>query len=146
MEGNRMAIVYFQDLRVYKTAFENAMKIYDLSKQWPKEEQYALTDQIRRSSRSICSNIAEAWSERRYIAHFVSKLSDADGEASETQVWLAFAHRCGYLTESNYPSLTQRYKAISGGLVKMMSEPDKWCGPANLVKEDLPVYEDLSDL
>ncbi len=87
-----MALVkHFKELRVYQHAFAAATRIYRLSKRWPAEERYSLTDQIRRSSRSVCANIAEAWRKRRYPAHFVSKLSDSDSEAAETQVWLDFA-------------------------------------------------------
>ena len=127
-----MAIEHFRDLRVYGLAFEAAMKIFELSKSWPKEERYALTDQIRRSSRSVCANIAEAWRKRRYIAHFISKLSDADGEAAESQAWLDFAVRCGYLSEDAFKELNHKYELVIGGLVKMMADPTKWCGPANL--------------
>lgn len=81
----------YTELKVYQLAFTSAMRIYELSKKWPTEEKYSLTDQIRRSSRSVCGNIAEAWRKRRYPAHFVSKLSDADTEAAETEVWLDFA-------------------------------------------------------
>jgi four helix bundle protein len=84
----------YTDLKVYQLAIEAAMQIYELSKKWPLEEKYSLTDQIRRSSRSVCANLAEAWRKRRYAAHFVSKLSDADTEAAETAVWLNFARRC----------------------------------------------------
>jgi len=84
----------YKDLNVFKLAFESAMKIFEVSKTWSKEEKYSLTDQIRRSSRSVCANIAEAWRKRRYPAHFVSKLSDADTEAAETEVWLEFAFKC----------------------------------------------------
>jgi four helix bundle protein len=85
------------DLDVYQMAFEAAMRIFELTKSFPKEETYSLTDQIRRSSRSVCSNIAEAWRKRRYEAAFVSKLNDAEAEAAETQVWLEFSVECGYL-------------------------------------------------
>ena len=85
-----------QDLDLYKKAFEAAMEIFELSKKFPREETYSLTDQIRRSSRSVCANIAEAWRKRRYEAAFVSKLCDSEGEAAETQTWLEFAVRCEY--------------------------------------------------
>lgn len=126
-----MVIGHFRQPRVYKMAFEAAMKIYNLSKGWPKEEKYALTDQIRRSSRSVCANIAEAWRKRRYVAHFISKLTDADSETAETQSWLDFALSCGYISENDFKDLDLAYDNISGGLVKMMAEPNKWCGPAN---------------
>jgi four helix bundle protein len=85
-----------RDLNVYQMAFEAAMRIFELTKSFPKEETYSLTDQIRRSSRSVCSNIAEAWRKRRYEAAFVSKLNDAEAEAAETQTWLEFSGRCNY--------------------------------------------------
>ena len=132
IEGLRMAIQHFRDLRVYRLAFEAAMKIFELSKSWTKEERCSLTNQVRRASRSVCANIAEAWRKRRYVAHFVSKLSDADREAAESQAWLDFALHCGYISEDDFKELNQKYQLISGGLVKMMSEPKKWCGPANL--------------
>ena len=87
----------YKELRVYQAAMEAAMKIFELSKGFPIEERYSLTDQVRRCSRSVCSNIAEAWRKRRYPAHFVSKLSDSEGEAEETRVWIEFACRCKYL-------------------------------------------------
>ena len=132
----RVAIEHFRELRVYQQAFEAAMRIYELSKAWPAEERFSLTDQIRRSSRSVCANIAEAWRKRRYPAHFISKLSDADSEAGENQAWLDFALRCGYLTQEEHRVLDHCYETICGGLVKMMTEPAKWCGPAQLREAD----------
>jgi four helix bundle protein len=129
----------FDDLRVYRTAFKVSMEIFDRSGEWPKEERYALTDQIRRSSRAVCSNIAEAWSKRRYTAHFVSKLSDAEGEAAETITWLDFASTCDYLSDEHHVDLRERYGAIRGGLIKMMKNPDPWCGPSSL-REPNPGY------
>src|SRR6266567_3066128 len=85
------------ELEVFKKAFDVAMKFFELSKSFPKEETYSLTDQGRRSSRSVCANIGEAWRKRRYEAYFKSKLTDAEGEAAETQVWIQFAVRCGYV-------------------------------------------------
>lgn len=138
-----MAIGHFRELRVYQIAFETAMQIFELSKTWPKEEKYALTDQVRRSSRSVCANVAEAWRKRRYVPHFISKLSDADSEAAETQAWLDFAHRCGYLSQEGHSRLSANYDTISGGLVRMMTDPDKWCGPATLrVREEETRYDD----
>ena len=131
-----MALVqHHKDLRVFQTGFEAAMRIMAASKGWPKDERYSLTDQIRRSSRSVCANIAEAWRKRRYEANFVSKLSDADAEAAETQVWLKFAHACGYLTPADYEALYHEYDVLCGGLVKMRAEPAKWCGPSALREE-----------
>ncbi len=88
----------YKELRVYKAAMEAAMKIFELSKRFPPEERYSLTDQMRRASRSVCSNLGEGWRKRRYPAHFISKLSDSEGEAEETRVWVEFAYRCRYLT------------------------------------------------
>ena len=140
-----MSVTHFRDLRVFQSAFAAATRIFELSKGWPKEERYALTDQIRRSSRSVCGNIAEAWRKRRYTQHFISKLSDADGEAAETQAWLDFALRCGYLSQKDYFQLNEEYENICGGLVKMMSEPDKWCGPSKLiVREQEAIYRDIA--
>ncbi len=124
-----------RELRVYQLGFEAAMKIFEHSKGWPQEERYSLTSQIRRSSRSVCANIAEAWRKRRYEASFVSKLSDADAEAAETQVWLDFALACGYMDKALYSELYKQYEQISGGLVKMMADPTPWCGPAALREE-----------
>jgi four helix bundle protein len=126
---------HHRDLRVFQSGFEAAMRIFENSKSWPKEERYSLIDQIRRSSRSVCSNIAEAWRKRRYQASFVSKLSDADAEAAETQVWLDFALDCGYMDAALHAELSKLYDQISGGLVKMMADPAPWCGPAALREE-----------
>jgi four helix bundle protein len=136
-EGN-VLVKHFRELRVYQQAFEAAMRIFELSKSWPKEERYSLTDQIRRSSRAVCECTAEAWRKRRYEAHFVSKLTDADSEAAETQAWLDFALRCHYMTEEDYVDLDQRYENVSGSLVKMMVEAERWCGPAQLRENQEP--------
>ena len=128
-----MALVkHFKDLRVYQQGFEAATRIYELSKCWPVEERYSLTDQIRRSSRSVCANIAEAWRKRRYPAHFVSKLTDSDSEAAETQVWLDFALKCGYINQQERDAVYAIYERVAGGLVKMMANRDAWCGPSQL--------------
>ncbi|MFU8845008.1 MAG: four helix bundle protein, partial [Bacteroidales bacterium] len=92
----------FKDLTVYKKAFDLAMEIYEISKCFPKEEKYSLTDQIRRCSRSVCANIGEAYRKRRYSKHFVSKISDSDSENAETQVWLEFALSCNYIDKVNF--------------------------------------------
>src|SRR5262245_32149248 len=102
----------FRELRVYQAAFAAAADIHQLSKKWPSEERYSLTDQIRRSSRSVCANIAEAWRKRRYKAAFVSRLSDAESEAAETQVWIEFAVKCGYLSRDGALPLYQTYDDI----------------------------------
>lgn len=114
------------DLQVYQKAFETAMGIFDLSKSFPKEEKYSLVDQVRRSSRSVCSNLAEAWRKRRYEAAFISKLSDAEGEAAETQVWLEFAVRCGYMTRDQAAGPYQAYAEIIRAFVGMINHPETW--------------------
>ena len=119
-------IRHFRELEVYQLAMGAAMRIFEISKLFPTEEKYSLTDQIRRSSRSVCTNIAEAWRKRRYPNAFVSKLSDADAEAAETQVWLEFALKCGYLDGKLFDELDAVYDKILGKLVKMLSRPDQW--------------------
>jgi four helix bundle protein len=102
------------------------MEIYQLSKSFPSEEKFSLTDQVRRSSRSVCANLAEAFRKRRYPKNFVSKLSDCEAEAAETQVWLDFVLACKYLDQETYEKLYKEYDAIIGMLVKMIGEPEKW--------------------
>ena len=121
----------FRDLNVYKKALELQQVIFEITKRFPKEEIYSLTDQVRRASRSIGANISEAWQKRRYQAQFLSKLSDADGEQSETQHWLQTAHSCGYISEKEHEDLTQRYKGIGSMLGKMMNNPEKWSSRFN---------------
>ena len=116
----------YKDLEVYKQAFDGAMKIYEITKKFPKEEKYAMIDQIRRSSRSVCANIGESWRKRRYKLSFVSKLSDAETEAAETQIWLDFALHCGYIDENEHHSLTVLYDNIIGKIVKMIDNPEPW--------------------
>jgi four helix bundle protein len=116
----------YRELRVYQNAFESAMKIFELTKDFPAEEKYSMVDQMRRSSRSVCANLAEAWRKRRYPAHFVSKLSDCESEAEETRVWLEFALRCQYINQETFNELDSNYDLIIGQLVKMISEPQKW--------------------
>jgi len=115
-----------RDLEVYQRAFETAMQLHELSKKFPREEQYSLTDQMRRSSRSVCSNLAEAWRKRRYEAHFISKLSDAEAEAAETQVWIEFAVKAGYLDRTIAAGLYKDYDRVLGTLVGMITHPETW--------------------
>jgi four helix bundle protein len=115
-----------EELDVYRLSFKAAMKIFELSKRFPREEVYSLTDQIRRSSRSVCSNIAEAWRKRRYEAAFISKLNDAESEAAETQCWIRFATECGYWSKDIGNELSQSYDHIIGKLVNMISNPTPW--------------------
>ena len=116
----------YRDLRVYQASIDVAMRIFELTKSSPKEERYSMTDQIRRSSRSVCANIGEAWRKRRYQAHFISKLSDAEAEAEETRVWLDIAKRCNYLTEVDVNELDDLCNKIIGQLVHMITNPQKW--------------------
>ncbi|MEX2286112.1 MAG: four helix bundle protein [Planctomycetaceae bacterium] len=116
----------YKELRVYQAAFDAAMRIFELSKVFPPEERYSMVDQMRRSSRSVCANIAEAWRKRRYQAHFVSKLSDAESEAEETRIWLEFASRCGYIKKPQAQELDEKYDKILGQLVVMIASPEKW--------------------
>jgi four helix bundle protein len=117
----------FKDLRVYKLAFEVQQEIFERSKRFPAEERYALTDQIRRASRSIGANLAEAWQKRRYIAHFVSKLTDADGEEAETRHWLDTATACDYVSEKEQKALLEKCSRIGQMLGTMMGKPEKFC-------------------
>jgi four helix bundle protein len=121
-----MKIRTHQELEVYREAFGIAMEIFEVSKSFPKEEKYSLTDQIRRSSRSVCANVAEAFRRRRYPNSFVSKLNDAKAEAAETQTWLEFAGNCKYVEPEYAARATGRYDAIIGRLVVMSNQPESW--------------------
>lgn len=112
-----------KDLRVYKKAYALSMEIFQLSRSWPGEEKYALTDQIRRASRSVCANLREAWAKRRYEAHFISKLTDADGENSETDTWLDYALYCKYLKTADHSRLTEENRAVGAMLGAMLNNP-----------------------
>ncbi|MGH7957170.1 MAG: four helix bundle protein [Opitutaceae bacterium] len=128
MEPNRRKRVIRKhtDLEVYIRAYAAAMKFFEFSKKFPAEEKYSLTDQGRRSSRSVCGNIAEAWRKRRYPAAFVAKLSDAEGEAAETQSWIQFAVSCEYLEAGKGRPLYSEYDEIIAMLVSMITHPDDW--------------------
>lgn len=116
----------YKELNVYQNAFKGAMEIFVITQNFPNEERYSLTDQIRRSSRSICSNLAEGWRKRRYKAAFIAKLSDAESEAAETQVWIEMARQCGYLSRDKSVELDDRYDHIMSQLVVMMDHADRW--------------------
>ncbi len=116
----------FKELLAYQKAFKLSMEIFSLSKKFPKDETYCLTDQIRRSSRSVCANIAEAYRKRLYVKHFVSKLTDSDGENSETAVWLDFAHSCGYLTADVHQQLSSQCVEIGRLIHYMIQHPKKF--------------------
>lgn len=116
----------FRELRVYQNSLEAGLSIYEKSKSFPAEERYSLTDQVRRSSRSVCANIAEAWRKRRYQAAFVAKLSDAEAEAAETQVWLEIANRISLITNDEFEKLDDRYDQILAQITRMIDQADRW--------------------
>lgn len=116
----------FKDLTVYKKAFSLAMEIFKISKSFPKEERYSLTDQVRRCSRSVCANLAEGYRKRQYPAHFVSKISDSDMENSETQVWLDFAFACEYIDEKTFTDKIEQSIEIGKLLNHMINNPEKY--------------------
>ncbi len=116
-----------RDLEVYKIAFDTAMEIFEISKRFPNEEKYSLTDQIRRSSRSVCANLAEGWRKRRYKAVFINKLSDVAQEAAETQTWLEFALRCNYVSEEMFEKLDERYEHVFAMIISMERKVDSFC-------------------
>lgn len=117
----------FEGLRVYQIAFEAAMDIFNISKSFPSDEIYSLTSQIRRSSRAVCECIAEAYRKKKYPKHFVSKLTDSDAECSETIVWLSFAYRSSYITQSIFEEKYQTYSEIGRMLGSMINHPEKFC-------------------
>jgi four helix bundle protein len=125
----------FRDLLAYQKARQLAQEIFEVTKSFPKEEMFSLTDQIRRSSRSIGAQIAEAWAKRRYEKHFVSKLTDADGEQQETQHWLETAVDCGYITQEKANHLLQTCQRIGRLLGGMMAKADQFCGQPNMLRE-----------
>ena len=116
----------FKELKVYQLAYEAANKIFRVSKSFPKEETYSLTDQIRRSSRSVCINIGEGYRKRVYPKHFSSKMTDADGEATETSIWLDFALNCEYINQENFDFLQSKYQEIGRMLNSMANNPEKF--------------------
>lgn len=116
----------FRDLVVYQNALTLALRVFELTKRFPAEEKYSLTDRIRRSSRSVCANIAEAWRKRRYKAAFIAKLSDAETEAAETQVWCELAQKCGYLDAQIANELDHECERIIAQLVRMIDQPERW--------------------
>ena len=115
-----------KDLVVYQMAFKSSMELFHITKSFPKEEVYSLTSQIRKSSRSVSANLAEAFRKRRYEKAFISKLSDCEAEAAETQVWLDYSLECGYLSKDYYVILFNEYDKIIGKLVRMINSPEKW--------------------
>lgn len=126
MEEERRKIRTHEDLMIYQKAFQAAITIFEVSKRFPEEERYSLTDQIRRSSRSVCANLAEAWTKRRYKASFIAKLNECEAEAAETQVWLKFALKYQYLSIEEEKNLSGTYNQVLSGLVKMINQPEDW--------------------
>lgn len=127
-EGRKVRkISSVRDLEVYRLAFDTAMEIFEITKSFPTEEKYSLTDQIRRSSRSVCTNLSEAWRKRRYKAVFVNKLSDSEQEAAETQTWLEFAWRCQYIEHDIFKKLDENYEHIFAMLYNMGQKADTFC-------------------
>jgi len=127
-EGRRTKrIGSVRELEVYRLAFDTAMEIFVITKSFPKEEKYSLTDQVRRSSRSVCTNLAEAWRKRRYKAVFINKLSDAEQEAAETQTWLEFAWKCTYIDGEIFKKLDDKYEHVFAMLITMERKVDTFC-------------------
>jgi four helix bundle protein len=117
----------FKDLIVYQKAYKLAMKIFEITKSFPKEEKYSLTDQIRRSSRSVTSCIAESWAKRRYVKSFINKLTDSLGEEYETEVWLDYSKDSNYITEPKHIDLMNGYDGVRKMLISIINNPEKWC-------------------
>ena len=117
----------FKDLIVYQKAYKSAMDIFEISKSFPKEEKYSLTDQMRRSSRSVTSCLAESWAKRRYEKSFVNKLTDSLGEENETEVWLDYSKDCRYIQKEIHEALLSEYNEVRKMLISMINNADKWC-------------------
>ncbi len=127
MKEKKKKIKSVRDLDIYRIAFNASMEIFEISKNFPKEEKYSLTDQIRRSSRSVCANLAEGWRKRRYKAMFINKLSDVAQEAAETQTWLEFALKCKYIEKEIFERLDDKYEHIFAMLKNMEKKVDSFC-------------------
>ncbi len=117
----------FRDLIVYQKAYNLAMEIFEITKGFPKEEKYSLTDQIRRSSRAVTSNIAESWAKKLYPKHFISKLTDSLGEEYETEVWLDYSRDCKYLDQTIHSKFMKEYEEVRKMLIHMINNPEKFC-------------------
>ena len=126
-----MKVDHVEDLEVYQLAFLLQQRVFEVSKHFPREETYALSDQMRRAARSIGANIAEAWAKRHYVAHFRSKLTDADGEKNETLHWIRTAVACRYIDSQAADSLTSDYAIVGRKLGTMIRDADTWCQPAS---------------
>ena len=135
-----MAIVSHRDLKVFRRARDLAFEVFELTKGFPLEERFGMTQQFRNSSRSVAANIAEAWRKRRYKAMFVAKLSDAESEAAESQTWIELALMCGYCDEATYRRLDGEYESLIGSLVGMIDHANDWCNLPKVVKENRSPY------
>jgi len=122
-----MGVNSFKELIVYQKAHKLAMEIFEITKKFPKEEKFSLTDQIRRSSRSVSTCIAESWAKRRYVKHFISKLTDSLGEEYETEDWLLYSFDCRYITEETHKKMLDEYDEVRKMLISMINNPEKWC-------------------
>ena len=127
MKDRKRELKHFRDLEVYQLAFQTAMRIFEITKGFPVEERYSLLDQIRRSSRAVCSNLAEAWRKRKYRAFFRNKLTDSMSEASETQTWLEFSYACNYIDKAMFEELDSRYEQIIAMLNSMERKAETFC-------------------
>ena len=120
------SIKHYRELNVYQNGMDWIVKIFEITRTFPPDERFSLTDQVRRSSRSVCANLGEAWRKRRYQAAFIAKLSDAETEAAETQVHAEVAWRCGYISKPQFHEIDEAYDRILGQIVKMIDQPEKW--------------------
>ena len=133
----------YRDLRVYQGALESCVELFERTKRFPPEERFGLVDQMRRSSRSVCADLAEAWHKRRYQAAFIAKLNDSESKAAETQVWIDIARKCGYFDEQESHQFNDAYDKILGQLVRMAQAPERWtirCPPRSEEKPSLKVH------
>ena len=129
-KGNRVAR-NAKDLEVYRSAYQLAMELFEISKSWPRDERYALTDQIRRSSRSVCANLRQAWAKRRYPAHFILKITDADAENSETDTWLDFARDTDCLSPDEYAKFAAKVAEVGRMIGGILKNHESFCHPQN---------------
>ncbi len=127
MDERRRTAKSVRELEIYRLAFKTAVEIFEISKNFPKEERYSLSDQIRRSSRSVCTNLAEGWRKRKYIAVFINKLSDSAQEAAETQTWLEFSLHCRYIDKETFAMLDDKYEHIFAMLYTMERKAESFC-------------------
>ena len=135
-KDDRVKIGTYKDLKVWQNAMDAAMKIFEITMTFPPAEKFSLVDQIRRSSRSVAANLAEAWRKRMYEAAFIAKLNDDESEATETQTWIEIAFRCGYLSKGAADEMDEIYEHIIAQIVTMINQPEKWilCRPEGEIR------------